>query len=83
MALAAVPASGLWIEFRQVQKVYAIVGAMCIPLLAVVLLMLCGRSKLVGTKYRNSVAVNLLLMGATAFFLIAGWFEIQKRFFPV
>ena len=42
-ALAFVPMIGLWINFREVQKLYAIVGALFVPLLAGALLLLKGR----------------------------------------
>ena len=78
-ALATIPAVGLWTSFERAQKLYAIVGAMFIPILAVVLLILCGQSRLVGRRYRNSVLVTLLLIGSLAFFVLVGWFEIQKK----
>jgi len=80
-ALAVVPVSGLWLSFEQAQKVYAIVGALCIPILALVLLILNGQSRLVGRRYRNSLPVSLLLAGALAFFALAGWFQIRSKFF--
>ena len=78
-ALATIPAVGLWMTFERAQKLYAIVGAMFIPILAVVLLILCGQSRLVGRRYRNSVLVTLLLIGSLAFFVLFGWFEIQNK----
>jgi len=46
-------------------------------MLALVLLALNGRSKLVGRACRNSWLVSLLLIGALAFFAYAGWLGIQ------
>ena len=79
-ALATVPAIGLWTKFEQAQKLYAIIGAMFIPMLAIVLLVLNGQSKFVGARYRNSKLTSLLLIGALLFFVLAGWYAIQKRF---
>jgi len=77
-ALATVPAAGMfWMDFKQAQEVDAVVGALCIPMLALVLLALNGRSKLVGRACRNSWLVSLLLIGALAFFAYAGWLGIQ------
>jgi len=78
-ALATVPAAGLWTGFQQAQKLYAIVGAMFIPLLAVALLVLNGQSRLVGKRQRNSLPVTLLLLAAVVVFVVAVWFEIQRR----
>lgn len=79
-ALATIPAAGLWTAFAQAQKLYAIVGAMFIPLLALVLLVLNGQSRLVG-RQRNSPLVSLLLVGSLALFVLAGWLEIRNRLF--
>jgi len=80
LAVAFLPATSfLWTGFRQAQKWYAIVGAMCIPMLALVLLALNGRSRLVGPKYRNSLATSILLVATLAFFVLAGWLEVQGK----
>jgi Mn2+/Fe2+ NRAMP family transporter len=76
VALATIPAVGLLTRFEQAQKVYAIVGALFIPLLAVALLLLNGRRGLIGPQFRNAWPVNLLLLAAVAFFLYAGWLEV-------
>ena len=79
--LAIIPMLGLQGSFLQVQKVYAIVGALFIPMLALVLLILNGRSDWVGRKYRNSIFTSLLLIATLIFFLIGGWLEIQNKVF--
>jgi Mn2+/Fe2+ NRAMP family transporter len=77
LALATIPAVGLWATFEFAQKLYAIVGALFIPMLAMVLLALCTRSKLVGRPYRNSPITTALLLAVLAFFLFAGWLAIS------
>ncbi len=77
--LATIPAIGLFFNFREVQKWYAIVGASFMPLLAVVLLVLNGRSEYVGEKCRNSVLTTLLLVATALMFFVAGYFEVRKR----
>lgn len=77
--LAIVPAIGLYWDFEQMQKLYAIVGAAFMPLLALALLILNGRSSLVGAQWRNSRLTTVLLIASLAAFLIAGAFEIQKK----
>lgn len=81
LGLATIPAIGLFTSFEKMQKVYAIFGAMFIPMLAVALLVLNGRAKWVGEQHRNSWYTTVLLVVALAFFFIAGWFEIQHKFF--
>ena len=76
-ALATIPAAGLWTSFEFAQKLYAIVGALFIPMLAVVLLVLNGRSRLVGRQYRNSLPTTTLLIGALCFFILAGWLKLK------
>jgi len=49
-ALASVPTVGLWFRFAQVQKVYAVVGALFIPIPALALLVLNGSSRRVGRR---------------------------------
>ncbi len=80
VALATLPAAGLWTSFQLAQKIYAVVGALCIPMLALVLLVLNGQSRLVGRENRNSVLVTVVLGAALVFFAVVGWLQIQSRF---
>lgn len=77
LLLATVPALGLWGDFREVQKLYAIVGACFLPLLAVALLFLNGHAKWVGPQYRNSWITTLLLLATLVFFAAFGWQEAR------
>jgi Mn2+/Fe2+ NRAMP family transporter len=79
-AIATIPALGLFLDFKQIQKIYAVVGALCIPMLAIALLYLNGRSDLVG-RYKNSWITRLLLSGALIFFLLAGYLEVHNKLF--
>ena len=81
LILASVPTAGLCMTFESAQKLYAIVGAMFVPMLAVVLLILNGRSDLVGRKNRNSALVSFLLISTLALFALVAWFKIRKAFF--
>ena len=78
-ALATVPAIGLFSSFEQVQKVYAIVGATFIPLLAVALLILNTPSRWVGSQMKNSIATVILLVFAIVAFALAAGFEIYQK----
>ncbi|WP_166826194.1 Nramp family divalent metal transporter [Thalassoroseus pseudoceratinae] len=78
-ALATIPAIGLFSNFQQVQMVYAIVGAMFIPILAIVLLILNSQSKWIGSRSRNSIATTIVLTVAVLAFAIAAGFEIHRK----
>jgi Mn2+/Fe2+ NRAMP family transporter len=81
-AIGVIPCLGLLLlDFRTTQKWNAILGAMFIPMLAVVLLILNGQSRLVGPRYRNTWLTTLVLLGALLFFLVAAWLEIKTALF--
>jgi hypothetical protein len=78
LAIAVVPILGLVaVDFKTMQKTYAVVGALFIPLLAIVLLVLNGRARWVGGEYRNSLWTSLILVGTLIFFLVAGALKIH------
>lgn len=72
VALATVPALGLFISFREAQLLYALTGAAFMPLLALALLVLNGRGSLVG-GLKNRVASTLGLLATLAFFTWAAF----------
>ena len=67
--LASVPLLGAAVRFETVQKTYAVFGALFVPLLAIVLLALNGRSQHIGARQRNSWVTNALLLGTLLLFL--------------
>jgi Mn2+/Fe2+ NRAMP family transporter len=77
--LTIVPMAGLFLSFKEVQKYYAVIGALFIPMLAVVLLILNGRKSLMG-KWRNAWSTSLVLVLAILLFLLLGYFDLKKRF---
>ena len=74
LLLATVPMLQVGIGFAAVQKAYAVLGAFFLPMLAVVLLVLNGRSTLVGAR-RNSPWTVSLLICVLAFF---AWVAMEK-----
>lgn len=78
LALAVIPMVSLWYSFVQMQKWYAIIGAMFVPLLGLVLLLLGGRRDLLG-QHANGWLVQAALVVALAFFAIAGAFEAVEQ----
>lgn len=76
--LALVPMIGLaGVGFQTMQKVYAVAGALFIPMLAVVLLVLNGRSAWVGQQHKNSLITVLVLVGALVLFVFVGVLQIR------
>ncbi len=73
--LATVPALGLTVSFAEMQKLYAILSAAVIPLLALALLVMNSRRDWVGGKARNGPVVVIVLVFALAFF---GWLLVRK-----
>ncbi|HEY5642436.1 MAG TPA: Nramp family divalent metal transporter [Woeseiaceae bacterium] len=73
VALAIVPMAGLFWRFQEIQKLYAVIGATFIPLLALALLLLNGRAEWVGERFRNRPATVVVLLATLAFFLWIGW----------
>ena len=61
-----------------IRKIYLAIAE---GLVALVLLVLNGRSDLVGRKNRNSVLVSLLLICTLAFFALMAWLKIEKTLF--
>lgn len=69
VALAIVPMLGLAYGFQQVQKLYAMVGALFIPVLALALLVMNGRRAWICAQ-ANGPAAAALLAAALLFFLV-------------
>jgi len=54
--------------FASMQRLYAIVGAAFMPVLAATLLVLAGRSRWIGHEHRNHPVTNLVLVVILTFF---------------
>lgn len=63
---------GLLSSFVQIQKIYAILGALFIPMLAVVLLILNSRGDLVGRSQRNGISTQIVLVATLVLFVLFG-----------
>ena len=75
-ALAVLPMIGLWVGFAKMQKTYAIFGAVFMPMLALVLLLLNSRTAWIGERYRNHPVTSIFLVLILLFFLGAGYLAI-------
>jgi Mn2+/Fe2+ NRAMP family transporter len=77
--IAVVPISGLFlVPFATAMKINGIVGALFIPMLATVLMLLNGNANLVGKQHVNSMRTTGLLVVTLLFFLAAGAMQIAK-----
>jgi len=80
-AIGTVPMLGLVaFDFQSMQKLYAVVGALFIPMLGAVLLVLNGRADLVGRENMNSRWTTAILVGALVLFAVAGAIEVRDTF---
>ncbi len=80
LCLAVIPLSLLWFKVQQVQLVYGILGALFMPFVALTLLVLNNRVRLVSAEFRNSRAMNLLLAFTLLLFSYIGLREILALF---
>jgi hypothetical protein len=71
---------GLGAGFARMQKLYAITGAVFIPILALALLILGGRSRWIGRPYRNSPLTSFMLVVILVFFVAAGYLTLRRIF---
>ena len=72
IAIAIIPMTGLFMSFREIQKLYAVVGAGFMPLLAILLLVMNGRRAWVG-EFRNRWPATLSLLATAVFFGSIAW----------
>lgn len=77
LAIATVPILGLLVSFKDIQKYYAVVGAGFMPVLALALLVLCGRRAWIGSARTRllGTAALLVTMGFFAWAGLKGWSE--------
>jgi Mn2+/Fe2+ NRAMP family transporter len=80
IAIAVVPMVQTLMTFKEVQKAYTVVGAFFLPMLAVALLMLNGKSGGVEKTLRNRATTVIALVFIIAFFAVAGWLQIRNSF---
>ena len=75
--IAIVPMLGLWVSFKEIQKIYAVIGACFMPLLALSLLILNGRRAWVGARFRNRWPTAVVLVATLAFFGVILWWKVE------
>lgn len=72
LAIATIPMVGLFWRFRDVQMLYAVIGAWLFPALALILLVFNGRSEWVGEQFSNRPLTIVALLVVLAFFSYLG-----------
>ena len=73
---------GLMYSFKSVQLFYSIIGAMFMPMLALVLLLLNSQTRWVG-DLKNRWFTTLALLFVLVAFLSAGYFNLEKKLKPL
>lgn len=76
ISITVIPMLGLWLPFKEVQKLYAVIGALFIPLLAIALLLLNGRRMLLG-NHTNKPLTAIMLFATLTFFGVMAWLKWQ------
>ena len=82
IALALVPLIGLQYDFQLVQKINSVFGALVMPMIALALLLLNGRSAWVGAEFRNRWFTTATLIGIVVFFAWVGGPKLAKALLP-
>ncbi|MFK7844649.1 MAG: Nramp family divalent metal transporter [Rhodothermales bacterium] len=70
--IATIPMAGLLYDFELVQKLNSIYGALVMPMVALVLILLNGRQAWVGAKMKNHPVTAVFLVGVLVFFFYLG-----------
>jgi Mn2+/Fe2+ NRAMP family transporter len=78
LGLAILPLLQVGHPFREVQKYYAVLGAAFVPLLAIVILILGGRTAWIGREFRNHPLMILLLGAVIVLSVAAGYYELRN-----
>lgn len=75
IAIATIPSLSLCIPFQEIQKIYGVVGAMFVPLLAFSLLMMNSQKQWLGI-HTNKRLSQLILTLTLIFFASIAWFKL-------
>lgn len=79
-AMASVPVIGLvFFDFTVIQKTYAVVGALFMPMLATALLLLNSRSDWIGKRHVNSRLTTLVLTATLVFFVGTAIYDVYHK----
>ncbi len=73
-SIAFLPMIGLLMSFKEVQKLYAVIGSVFMPLLAMGLLILNGRRAWM-KEFVNRPLTTVVLLAILAFFGLMAWMK--------
>jgi Mn2+/Fe2+ NRAMP family transporter len=76
VSLGLASIAGLFSSFVRIQMVYAVLGALFVPMLALALLVLNGKSERMGALSNGPLA-KAALLGALGLFLVFGYLQIR------
>jgi Mn2+/Fe2+ NRAMP family transporter len=76
VALGLASIAGLSSSFVRMQVVYAVLGALFVPMLALALLVLGGRKERMGAL-GNGLLAKIVLLGSLGLFLVFGYLQIR------
>jgi len=79
LGLTLVPLPLLWVSIQRAQLVYAVVGSLFMPLLALSLLFMNNRTEWVGDRFRNGRITNAVLVITLGFFLYVAVRQIADK----
>jgi Mn2+/Fe2+ NRAMP family transporter len=77
IGISTIPMSGLLFNFAEIQKLYAVIGALFLPFLAVTLIFFNNKKNLT-EKYKNKILTNIFLVITFIFFLATGIIKFFK-----
>ncbi|MEM8485607.1 MAG: Nramp family divalent metal transporter [Bacteroidota bacterium] len=83
LVIALVPMVGLLYDFELVQKLNSIYGALVMPMVALVLIVLNGRADWVGEALKNRRLTVVFLSGVILFFLYTGGPAIYRSLLTI
>ncbi|MFC1508571.1 Nramp family divalent metal transporter [Candidatus Omnitrophota bacterium] len=78
-AITFVPLPLLLISVKKAQLIYAVLGSLFMPLLALTLLIMNNRRDWVGDDFRNGVTANIVLAGTVALFGYVGFIQAAEK----
>ena len=79
LGIAIVPMLGLFVSFTQIREVYAVFGALFMPMLALTLLILNGKREWVGERMSNRPIVAVVLVLTLMAFVAFGYLEVRRK----
>ena len=77
--IAILPLPILWISVKQAQLIYAVLGSLFMPLLALTLLILNNRKDWIGEKFRSKLIFNIALVVTLGFFGYVGYSQVVNK----